>query len=227
LTAVPGGSHSWLMRLGVVLSALLVLAGCIPHGEPRTPPPRPQQSRSEPDDGTMRVCRSALAREGVRFRELEDRRFEHGCSAVGAVQLLEIGTPVTNLGAMTCPLARAFARWVRDSVQPAAQQRLGSPVRRVESFGTYACRSVNSQAGARLSEHAFANAVDIAAFVLADGRRITVEQGWRNGSEAERRFLRQIHQEGCRIFNIGLGPDSDAFHYNHLHFDLGRGPYCR
>jgi len=158
---------------------------------------------------------------------LQDRRFEGGCSALGAVQLLEIGTPVSNLGAMTCPLARQFARWVRESVQPAADQWLDAPVRRVETFGTYACRSVNSRPGARLSEHGLANAVDVSAFILADGRRISVEQGWNGESDRVRRFLRAVHQGGCRRFAIGLGPDSDSYHYNHLHFDMGRGPYCR
>ena len=86
---------------------------------------------------------------------------------------------------------------------------------------------VNSQPGARLSEHAFANAVDVSGFVLADGRRITVQQGWNGEDERVRRFLREIHQAGCRRFNIGLSPDSDAYHYNHMHFDMGRGPYCR
>ena len=173
------------------------------------------------------MCHADLAREGVEFRILEDRRFDGGCSALGAVQLVEIGTPVTNLGAMTCPLARQFARWVREAVQPAASQWLGAPVRRIETFGTYACRGRNGQAGARLSEHGLANAVDVSAFVLADGRRITVEQGWNGTDERARRFLRTIHAAGCRRFSIGLGPDSDAYHYNHLHFDMGRGPYCR
>lgn len=172
-------------------------------------------------------CHAALTRDGVGFRVLEDRTFAGGCSAVGAVQLTEIGTPVTNLGAMRCPLARAFADWVREAVQPEARRRFGSPVRRIESFGTYACRSVNSQAGARLSEHAYANAVDVAAFVLADGRRVTVLDQWNGEREDAREFLRAIHRAGCRRFSVGLSPDSDVYHRNHLHFDLGRGPYCR
>ena len=168
-----------------------------------------------------------LSRESIGFRSLPDRRFEGGCSALGSVQLLDIGTPATNLGAMTCPLARQFARWARESVQPEARSRLGARVRRIETFGSYACRSVNGRPGARLSEHAFANAVDVAAFVLADGRRISVEQGWRGEDEAVRAFLRAVHSGGCRRFSVGLGPDSDTYHYNHLHFDMGRGPYCR
>ncbi len=172
-------------------------------------------------------CHLDLARAGVAFRVLPDRQFGGGCSAVGAVQLTEIGTPVTNLGAMRCPLARAFAAWVRESVQPEAERRFGSRVRRIESFGTYACRPVNSRPGARLSEHAFANAVDVAAFVLADGRRITVLDHWNGEGDDARQFLRAVHRAGCRRFSVGLGPDSDAYHQNHLHFDLGRGPYCR
>ncbi|MEA3041813.1 MAG: hypothetical protein QOC65_1302, partial [Sphingomonadales bacterium] len=81
--------------------------------------------------------------------------------------------------------------------------------------------------GARLSEHGSANAVDVAAFLLADGRRITVLEGWNGGDEDARMFLRAVHRAGCRRFSVGLSPDSDAYHYNHLHFDLGRGPYCR
>jgi hypothetical protein len=225
---MPGGSHSWPMRRSAVF-LVLILAACIPsRSDQRPAPPEavPGDER-EPASAAARQCRADLEREGIGFRALEDRRFEGGCSAIGSVQLLEIGTPVTNLGAMTCPLARQFARWVRDTVQPAARQRLGSPVRRIESFGTYACRSVNSRPGARISEHGRANAVDVAAFVLADGRRVTVQQGWRGEESEVRLFLRDVHRGGCRHFNIGLGPDSDSYHYNHLHFDMGRGPYCR
>ena len=218
------------MRRTFALFLPLLLAACIPHSrDERTAATRPPPSESpgQSQSALLRQCRADLDRLNIGFRPLDDRRFDNGCSALGAVQLLEIGTPVSNLSAMTCPLARAFANWVRQSVQPAARARLGSPVRRVETFGTYACRSVNSRPGARVSEHGFANAVDVSGFLLADGRRVTVEQGWRGEDEAVRLFLRDIHQGGCRRFNIGLGPDSDAFHYNHLHFDMGRGPYCR
>ena len=217
------------MRWGMALVALVALGGCIPRADrgretPRTPT-RPLADRGGPD--TLQ-CHVDLARERIQFRRLPDQRFAGGCSALNAVQLVDMGTPATGLRAMTCPLARQFARWSRESVQSAADQWLHSRVVRIETFGTYACRTRNSQPGARLSEHGFANAVDVSAFVLADGRRITVEEGWRRGDERVRRFLRQVHQGGCRRFNIGLSPDSDAYHYNHLHFDMGaNGPYCR
>jgi hypothetical protein len=219
------------VRWILLCASAVSLASCIPRADERPRPPAPRRQTplaAEPGAPAETLqCHVALAREHVGFRVLPDRDFGGGCSAIGSVQLTDIGTPVTNLGAMRCPLARAFAAWVREDVQPEAARRLGSPVRRIESFGTYACRPVNSQAGASLSEHAFANAVDVAVFVLADGRRIAVVDGWNGGDEQARGFLRAVHRAGCRRFSVGLSPDSDAYHYNHLHFDLGRGPYCR
>jgi hypothetical protein len=216
------------MRWGLALAALVALNACIPHGGTPRRPPRaaPSPAAVQPDSQATLQCHVDLAREGVQFRVLPDQRFSGGCSALGAVQLIDIGVPVTNLRAMTCPLARQFSRWAREALQPAADQWLGTRVVRIETFGTYSCRSVNSQPGARLSEHAYANAVDVAGFVLGDGRRITVQQGWNGDDDRVRRFLRAVHQAGCRRFAIGLSPDSDAYHYNHMHFDMGRGPYC-
>ncbi len=211
------------MRRWAILLTLL-LAGCIPSGDRRPGP----VARDPPAVARSTLqCQADLAREGVRFKALPDRVFGNGCTATGAVQLLDIGTPVANLGAMTCPLARQFGRWAREAMQPAASAWLGSRVVKVESLGTYSCRPVNGRPGARLSEHGRANAVDIGAFVLADGRRITVKDGWNGGDRDVRRFLRAVHAAACRRFGIVLGPDADAFHRDHLHFDMGQGPYCR
>ncbi|HEY0043944.1 MAG TPA: extensin family protein [Allosphingosinicella sp.] len=212
-----------------IIFATLFLAACIPGGgrEKAAPLAEPEREASASPDATTRQCHADLRSESVRFKPLPDRYFGGGCTAVGSVQMLDIGTPVTNLGAMTCPLARQFGRWVREAVQPAAKAWLDSQVVRIESFGTYSCRPVNGRAGAKLSEHGRSNAVDIAAFVLANGRRVTVKDGWNGGDENVRNFLRAAHKSGCRRFAIGLGPDSDAYHRDHLHFDMGRGPYCR
>lgn len=216
------------MRWGLALASLLALNACIPHGRtpPRRPRPVPPPVVVRPTPQDVLACHVDLARLGVQFRVLPDQSFAGGCSALGAVQLLDIGVPVTNLRAMTCPLARQFTIWAREAVQPAAALWLGTRVVRIETFGTYSCRTVDSQPGARLSEHARANAVDVSGFVLADGRHITILDGWNGDDNQVRRFLRAVHQAGCRRFAIGLSPDSDSYHYNHLHFDMGRGPYC-
>jgi hypothetical protein len=178
------------MRWGLVL-LVVALGGCIPRGSAPPPDqPPPAQGQSPAATQATLQCHLDLAREYVQFRALEDRRFESGCTAVGAVQLTNIGVPTTNLTAMTCPLARQYARWVREVVQPAASQLLRTTVTRIETFGTFACRPVNNQPGARISEHGYANAVDVSAFVLGDGRRVTVEHGWNGTDEPVRRFLR-------------------------------------
>jgi hypothetical protein len=86
---------------------------------------------------------------------------------------------------------------------------------------------VNNIQGGRLSEHGRANAIDIAAFNLANGRRITVKADWNGPDDKARAFLRDLHTAACRRFNVVLGPDANAFHQDHFHFDMGRGPYCR
>lgn len=213
--------------------AALALAGCIP--QPRLPPrptarstlpPAPASAPYE-DPRAYRQCLADLAQAGAQAQPLPDRVFPNGCSATAAVKLVAIGIPVANLGALKCGLAVPFTRWVREAVPAAAQAWLGGRVVRIESFGTFACRPVNNQAGNRLSEHGRANAVDIAAFVLADGRRITVLAGWNGPDENVRQFLRAVHDAACRRFAIVLGPDANALHHDHFHFDMGNGRYCR
>lgn len=177
----------------------------------------------------LRQCFADLRAAEVRFEALPDRYFPGGCSAIDSVKLLDVGVPVANLGAMTCPLARTFAQWAYYAAMPAARKFFRTELVKVETMGSYACRNINGVSGPasnRRSEHAYANAVDVSAFILADGRRIAVKTGW-SGDSAERQFLRAIHQSACKRFQTVLGPDYNAAHHDHLHFDMGRGPYCR
>lgn len=220
------------MRRGSVLLAgllPLLLASCSGGGERGSGTRGLQPPRSTaPEARATRSCTGRLADQGFDFRSLPDRRFDGGCSAIGTVQLLDIGTPITNLGAMRCGLAEAFAGWVRYGVVPASRQILGSEVVRVESFGTYACRgTVGTGRATRLSEHAVSNAVDIAAFRLADGRRIAVLGGWTSGDPEVRAFLRAIHVSACKRFRTVLGPAYNSAHADHFHMDMGGAAFCR
>ncbi|MCA1749453.1 MAG: extensin family protein, partial [Sphingomonadales bacterium] len=173
-----------------------------------------------------RACLASLDGERIRYRQLPDRSFGGGCSALGAVQLLQVGTPTRNLGAMTCPLAYRYGRWAREVLQPAARRHFGKQVTLVETMGTYSCRIIAGTG--RVSEHGKANAVDISGFTLEDGKRITVLDGWNADDRREREFLRELHRGGCGMFEIVLGPEANAAHRDHFHFDMGdRGPYCR
>ena len=212
------------MRRAILLLPLLATA-CIPR--PRHPPPPSVPSVRADDPRAYRQCLADLAALGAKVQPLPDRTFANGCSAVSAVKLVAIGIPVTNLGAMTCRLALPFVQWVQQIVQREARATLGGYVVKIESFGTFACRPVDNVEGKKLSEHGRANAVDIAAFDLADGRRITVKDGWNGADAGARAFLRALHADACRRFAIVLGPDANAYHRDHFHFDMGNGRYCR
>jgi hypothetical protein len=171
-------------------------------------------------------CAFDLKQAGVKFTPLPNQDHGGGCSSIDSVKLLDVGTPTSGLGAMTCPLARNFAAWARYAVKPAARQYLGTEVVRIETYGTYSCRNIYGGRSGRLSQHAYSNAVDVAGFVLADGRRIMLDGGWK-GDRASQDFLRALHKSACRRFGTVLGPDYNAAHYNHFHFDMSGNGYCR
>ena len=79
----------------------------------------------------------------------------------------------------------------------------------------------------RRSAHATAAAIDVSDFVLADGRRISVEEDWNGGDAQERAFLRTVHQSACKRFDTVLGPDYNAAHRDHFHVERGGGRVCR
>ncbi|MCP3415042.1 MULTISPECIES: extensin-like domain-containing protein [Bradyrhizobium] len=139
------------------------------------------------------------------------------------------GNPVVTVGpvavkpaaTLACPIVSVLERWLADSVQPAAQRWFGARVVEIKQISAYSCRGMNGNSHAHISEHAFGNALDIAAFTLADGRRITVKDGWR-GLPEEQGFLRDVQAAACQQFTTVLAPGSNVYHYDHIHVDLMR-----
>lgn len=210
----------------------LLLAGCVfGGGNDRLPPTRPMGAPpvtlNLPTSRDTQACFADLSREEVRFSPLPDRDYGGGCQVIGAVQLLDIGVPVSGIKAMRCGLAEEFIGWTRNAVAPAAYQVLGSKLVRVETMGTYACRNTVGTATARLSGHALANAVDVSAFILADGRRISVQGDWRADDADTQRFWKLIHASACKRFGTVLSPDYNAVHHDHLHLEDDHKSFCR
>lgn len=151
-----------------------------------------------------------------------------GGFTTGIVQLTVL-KPEATLG---CPMVAWTDDWVAGAVQPAALAWFGQGVKEIRTAGSYACRRRNHNANARLSEHAFGNAIDVMSFVMTDGYVVTVKGGWR-GSEQEQGFLRDVFHGACQRFKTVLGPGSDALHYDHFHLDLahhdarGTRRYCK
>lgn len=143
------------------------------------------------------------------------------------VPINNFGTVVIKPAAtLACPIVSALDRWLKDAVQPSAVRWFGSPVAEIKQISAYSCRGMNGNSRAQISEHAFGNALDIASFTLADGRRISVKDGWK-GLPEEQGFLRDIQGAACNHFNTVLAPGSNIYHYDHIHVDLMRRPTGR
>ncbi|WP_114953524.1 extensin-like domain-containing protein [Sphingosinicella terrae] len=167
-------------------------------------------------------CQALLDQAGVRFTALPARGGGEQCGYDHAVRLrtdgaLGIRYSPSGLGT-SCSVAAALALWEWHVVQPAAQRHFGSEVERIEHFGSYSCRRLYGRDSGAWSEHATANAVDIAGFVLADGTRISVVRDW-DDEAAAGRFLREVRDGACDLFATVLSPDYNEAHRDHFHLD--------
>lgn len=176
--------------------------------------------------GDRALCEQALASSGLRYRLQADSPASARCPLANVVRVQggEVGLSSSFLA--SCPLAVALAVFERHQLQPTARAIFGQPVTRIDHLGSFACRNVYNRSGGRLSQHATANALDVAGFRLADGRSISVLADWA-GTGDKARFLREVSQGACRSFNTVLGPEYNAAHRNHLHLDMGRWSICR
>ncbi|MEM8726044.1 MAG: extensin family protein [Pseudomonadota bacterium] len=162
------------------------------------------------------TCRAVLERSDVSFTALPATG-EGPCALTDRTQLsaypLSPDTP-----AVTCPVAAAMELWRVKTVEPAAREIFGSEIARIEHLGAFNCRRIRGNNSGAWSQHATANAIDIAAFVLADGQRISVLNDW-DGEDAKARFLREVRDGSCGVFWTVLSPDYNAAHADHFHFD--------
>jgi hypothetical protein len=173
-------------------------------------------------------CALTLKAPAIVATPIGDGPIANGCGWRNAVHVERAGGARVAIDKMTCDAAAAFALWMTHAVQQSAREILGSGVKSVQHMGVYACRNIlgSKALSAFRSQHARANAIDVASFTLADGRTISVAKHWKSDG-AEKRFLHAIHARACDYFRVALGPDYNAAHHNHFHFDRGAFRTCR
>jgi hypothetical protein len=149
------------------------------------------------------------------------------CSVAHPLNVTSLGSGVAigPEAIMTCRVAEQLALWVKESLAPTSQSLLGEAPAEIRHSSTYVCRPRNNVAGAKISEHAHANAVDIAAINF--GNREAVSFGVNRPESIEQKFEDKIRADACRYFTTVLGPGSDPAHALHFHFDMAwrRGGY--
>jgi len=189
-------------------------------------PERPGTGATAGHPSMPSACQTRLAKLAV-FKPLPGLVGPGECGAADAVVLDSVilrdqgKVAVSPPATLRCTMAEAVAVWLREDVAPAAL-KLGAPLRGVDNFDSYECRSRNRVPGAMLSEHGRANALDVRAFTLANGEAVgltdtSVPKDWRE----------DIRASACARFSTVLGPGSDGHHEEHIHVDLAerRGGY--
>lgn len=207
-------------------------------------------------NGDPATCRAVLDAARVTYTPMADRS-GGACPLTGIVRVPAAGTSsatdptrvtFNNSFMATCPVVAAWELFRRHELPALAHTHLGSPVTRVEHLGSYACRNIYGRAdstGARRSEHATANALDVRAFVTQNGQRVVLSRDWSTTipeayldhtvtipesyrqQTINNRFLRATRTALCRSFNTVLGPAYNAAHADHFHLDMGRFRVCR
>ena len=197
-----------------------------PATQPETPlpPARPPELSGEaalalkvsaPDDT---ACLRRLERLGARFEAMAP--LGNGqCSAPRplSVTALADGVALEPAATLSCRAAEALARWTTE-VQVAARETFDDGLKSLNLGGTYVCRGQNHDTDAKLSEHSFANAIDVMGYGFAKRASLKVTASPAGSPEAA--FLDRVRASACGFFRTVLGPGSDAAHGNHLHLDL-------
>jgi hypothetical protein len=209
----------------------------MPHLRPpmRTVNAEEPLTLTRPPPAARSTCGLAIAGLGVAASPLAPVS-EGACriAAPVAVSSLDDGAiDFTTKAILGCDLAETLARWTDETVQPIALKTLGHRIIGYRIAASYACRTRDNLPGAKLSEHAFGNAVDISGFHVEELGWIEVKTGW-NAGGATTAFLKAVRKSACGPFTTVLGPGSDSFHTDHFHLDRAqrrtagpsKGLYC-
>ena len=185
--------------------------------------PRLAALRHDPEQ-----CRQVLQAPHIVATPIPDNVRPNGCGWTNAVRVQSVAGAEIGLSQLTCETAAALALWMEHEVQPLAQRMFGSRVAWMQDMGTYSCRNIigNKRWMNTRSQHSYANAVDIGAFRLENGTRMSITRDYRANSR-EGRFLRAIHERACPYFRVALGPEFNAAHHDHFHFDRGIFSSCK
>lgn len=171
------------------------------------------------------LCLGALEQAGVEYVDLPADDASANCPLDNSLTLSRSLTPYSAAPLrMTCHQLAALHMWERHVARPQAEKIFGSPLRQIETYGSFSCRNIAGTS--QRSQHSYANAIDIAGFVLEDGRRISVKDHWRARDDYGK-YLSRVHKGACRLFSVTLGPDYDAAHADHFHLDMGSTETCK
>jgi hypothetical protein len=173
-------------------------------------------------------CAKRLQGLKVEYEALSPIGNETGCGAAAPLKVSSIaGVSIVPPAELTCDMTEALHAWISSSALPAARELLQKQLVQINNATAYACRRRNGLATGKLSEHAKANALDIATLKFSDGAVTNIKGDWSGvtqllGASAKGDFLRRLRRDACIRFTTVLGPGSDRYHGDHFHVDVAR-----
>lgn len=175
-----------------------------------------EQKASDTGDPAA-ACIERLTKLGLRFEKRPPVQ-ENACSIGNPVSVsaLPNGTKISPASLMECSLAEGLVRWVNEVVIPRASEHFQSAPTKLLIGTSYQCR--DQRAGAKPSEHAFGNGVDVMGFAFDKRPPLTIQIQPEGSPEAA--FQSAVQKESCTIFSTVLGPGADDDHDDHLHLDM-------
>ncbi|MCK1709208.1 MULTISPECIES: extensin family protein [unclassified Bradyrhizobium] len=192
-----------------------------PAADGKPSPDKPAEAAPPPEKQAS-ACRLALTEDIAIAPSIPEIRGPGGCGGEDLVRLEAIvlpdrrKVPVKPAAVLRCTMASAIADWVRTDMVPLATS-LGSTIADLDNFDSFECRGRNRIAGAMLSEHGKANALDVRAIKLANGQSIGLTDRAMSRDVRER-----VLHSVCSRFTTVLGPGSDWYHEDHIHLDLAQ-----
>lgn len=218
------GGRAWRRRGAAVgLAWAAALAGCNVTPPARTAAAPPSMSVYKPLPSAGDMCLEELSQRGITYSVMPMYATAGACSLVNGVRVERLLASFNHPATLSCPMALRLDEFEINVVQMAAQRYFNRRVIEIRQVGSYTCRNI---AGShRISMHASGQAIDIAGFVLDDGRLITVKNDW-SGHGAPTQFLHDVARGACGLFSVVLTPNTNADHHEHLHLDLGPWPLC-
>lgn len=232
-----------VLLLGLVCTGVTPAAQTIP-----VPKPNPNASGSnaeeKPSKVETRVYQSACPAvlEGLAEVTLLPPISDNQCGERSPLEVKSIsGIKLSSPAVLNCRMTTTLAKWIEDA-NTEARLIMGAEISGIVSSTSYQCRRRNNKPEGKISEHGFANALDISGFSLANGKQIMLIADWPVGEakaaeepdttgntapSQELRFLKAVHSRACEHFMTVLGPESDPYHTDHFHLDLGcHGKTC-
>jgi hypothetical protein len=179
----------------------------------------------ENPEGNPQQCHADLRAQGVGFEVPGKVDALPPCKISNAVVIKSVASPagvVVFPGSplMRCGFAKVFAEWTANVAAPMVEGHSHQALASIVTGPGFVCRGRNGDSSSKVSEHALGNAIDIAAFVLADKTTLPVKDVL-DKAKSYQPLLKALRITGCGYFTTVLGPGSNAAHEEHYHFDLG------